>query len=72
MVNCHLGNPLEKEVEVLLRVAEIYQNTDQTSLARRTYLQVLRDFPERRLEIEPILVALGGITEKGNQLVIRS
>ena len=66
----HRFTKTEKEVEVLLRVAEIYQNTDQTSLARRTYLQVLRDFPERRLEIEPILVALGGITAKGNQKVM--
>ena len=59
-----------EEAEILLRLAEIYQNTDQTILARQTYLQILRDFPERRLEIEPILASLGGITKEGKQKVI--
>ena len=59
-----------EEAEILLRLAEIYQNTDQTILARQTYLQILRDFPEHRLEIEPILASLGGITKEGKQKVI--
>ena len=59
-----------EEAEILLRLAEIYQNTDQTNLARQAYLQILRDFPERRLEIEPILASLGGITKEGKQKVI--
>ena len=59
-----------EDAEILLRLAEIYQNTDQTNLAQQAYLQILRDFPERRLEIEPILASLGGITKEGKQKVI--
>ena len=51
------------DAQLLLRLAEIYQKTDQADLARQTYVQILTDFPETKSAIEPMLVALGGMVE---------
>lgn len=53
----------QDDAQLLLRLAEIYQRTDQADLARQTYVQILTDFPETKSAVEPMLVALGGIVE---------